>query len=117
MLALLSANELMREEIDKFTTHVGAASFQEAVEVTFRSMEQNGNAHEECFSKLKETARKRNELASALDDLLVWANIPDGGSKYSVILRDAARAALSNNEPQRGHGISSDPEREIGGAL
>lgn len=49
-----------------FTKWVGAKTFHEAVEVTFRSSEQNGKEHEECFNKLKTASRENASLQQRL---------------------------------------------------
>lgn len=35
------------------------------------------------------------DLLAALDDLLLWADIPDDGSRVAVILRNNGRAAIA----------------------
>lgn len=69
MLAVLTANELMREEIDGFTKHVGAPTFQEAVDALVRGNAQNMDTIQQQFDTIKDQARKIQALEKTVDAL------------------------------------------------
>lgn len=56
--AIIAANDIMREEIDAFTKHVGAPTFQEAVDVSRRSHAENMDAAQRLHDQVKGIAAR-----------------------------------------------------------
>lgn len=67
--AVLVANELMREEIDAFTKHVGAPTFKESVDVLLRTKQQDEDKIAEMFAQVKDIGAKLLKANKTIDEL------------------------------------------------
>lgn len=88
--AVLVANSIMREEIDGFTKHVGAETFQDAVDVLIRGNAQNVDIVQKQHDAIKKQAAERDaaeteraEIVAALAKIEKWfGEFPETGRKW-----------------------------------
>lgn len=66
---MLEAVAKLRKEADDFTKHVGAPSFKEAVDVLFRTKQQDEDKIAEMFDKIKDLGSKLAKANKTIDEL------------------------------------------------
>lgn len=90
--AVLVANALMREEIDGFTKHIGAPSFEEAAAVLFRTKAQDEDKIEEMFQQVKDSSKIINELRPMLGGWREAISLTEDYCRDATVLKNMTAA-------------------------